>query len=163
MDTNDMHRGVPMHVLSEAPFECHQLCVQSCENVWVRRLIPLVFIASVSLTACSETARTGTNFCRQLAKEMPGIAVMPATVEEVNAAVGHFTRLQKVAPLEVQQDWDTLTELMIAASKVKADDAESVQQVADLAYASEANSKSASDWVKATCGVDISLGVQVTP
>ena len=152
-----------MHVLSEAPFECHHLCVQSCENVWVRRLIPLVFIASVSLTACSETARTGTNFCRQLAKEMPGIAVMPATVEEVNAAVGHFTRLQKVAPLEVQQDWDTLTELMIAASKVKADDAESVQQVADLAYASEANSKSASDWVKATCGVDISLGVQVTP
>ena len=150
-------------MLSEAPFECHQLCVQSCENVWVRRLIPLVFIASVSLTACSETARTGTNFCRQLAKEMPGIAVMPATVEEVNAAVGHFTRLQKVAPLEVQQDWDTLTELMIAASKVKADDAESVQQVADLAYASEANSKSASDWVKATCGVDISLGVQVTP
>ena len=158
-----MHRGVPIHVLSEAPFECHQLCVQSCENVRVRRLIPLTLIAFVALTACSETARTGTNFCRQLAKEMPGIAVMPATVEEVNAAVGHFTRLQKVAPLEVQEDWDTLTELMIAASKVKAEDAESVQQVADLAYASEANSKSASDWVKATCGVDISLGVQVTP
>ena len=152
-----------MIALAEASFECHQLCVQSCENVWVRRLIPLVFIASVVLTACSETPRTGTNFCRQLAKEMPGIAVMPATVAEVNAAVGHFTRLQKVAPLEVQQDWDVLTELMIAASKVKAEDAESVQQVADLAYASEANSKSASDWVKATCGVDISLGVQVTP
>jgi len=149
--------------LAEASFECHQLCVQSCENVRVRRLIPLVFIASVVLTACSETPRTGTNFCRQLAKEMPGIAVMPATVAEVNAAVGHFTRLQKVAPLEVQQDWDVLTELMIAASKVKAEDAESVQKVADLAYASEANSKSASDWVKATCGVDISLGVQVTP
>jgi hypothetical protein len=94
---------------------------------------------------------------------MPGISVMPATVEEVNAAVGHFTRLQKVAPLEVQQDWDALTELMIAASKVKADDAESVQQVADLAYATEANANSASEWVKATCGVDISLGVQVTP
>jgi hypothetical protein len=163
MDTNDMHRGVPVIALAEASFECHQLCVQSCENVQVRRLIPLVFIASVVLTACSETPRTGTNFCRQLAKEMPGIAVMPATVAEVNAAVGHFTRLQKVAPLEVQQDWDVLTELMIAASKVKAEDAESVQQVADLAYASEANSKSASDWVKATCGVDISLGVQVTP
>ena len=152
-----------MIALAEASFECHQLCVQSCENDRVRRLIPLVFIASVVLTACSETPRTGTNFCRQLAKEMPGIAVMPATVAEVNAAVGHFTRLQKVAPLEVQQDWDVLTELMIAASKVKAEDAESVQQVADLAYASEANSKSASDWVKATCGVDISLGVQVTP
>ena len=158
-----MHRGVPVIALAEASFECHQLCVQSCENVRVRRLIPLVFIASVVLTACSETPRTGTNFCRQLAKEMPGIAVMPATVAEVNAAVGHFTRLQKVAPLEVQQDWDVLTELMIAASKVKAEDAESVQQVADLAYASEASSKSASDWVKATCGVDISLGVQVTP
>ena len=143
--------------------ECHQLCVQSCENVWVRRLIPLTFIALIAVTACSETPRTGTNFCRQLAQEMPGISVMPATVDEVIAAVGHFTRLQKVAPLEVQQDWDVLTELMIAASKVKAEDAESVQHVADLAYASEASSKSASDWVKATCGVDISLGVQVTP
>ena len=143
--------------------ECHQPCSYSCENVRVRRLTPLIFIALFAVTACSETPRTGTNFCRQLAKEMPGIAEMPATVEEVNAAVGHFTRLRKVAPLEVQQDWDVLTELMIAASKVKAEDAESVQQVADLAYASEASSKSASDWVKATCGVDISLGVQVTP
>jgi len=131
--------------------------------VCVRRLTPLLFIALVAVTACAETPRTGTNFCRQLAKEMPGISVMPATVEEVNAAVGHFTRLQKVAPLEVQQDWDALTELMIAASKVKADDAESVQQVADLAYATEANANTASEWVKATCGVDISLGVQVTP
>jgi hypothetical protein len=129
----------------------------------VRRLIPLLFIALISISACAETPRTGTNFCRQLAKEMPGIAVMPATVEEVNAAVGHFTRLQKVAPLEVQQDWDVLTELMIAASKVKADDAESVQKVADLAYTSEASSLAASEWVKATCGVDISLGVQITP
>ena len=122
-----------------------------------------LFLGLFAVTACAETPRTGTNFCRQLAKEMPGISVMPATVEEVNAAVGHFTRLQKVAPLEVQQDWNALTELMIAASKVKADDAESVQQVADLAYATEANANTASEWVKATCGVDISLGVQVTP
>lgn len=129
----------------------------------MRRLIPLLFLGLFAVTACAETPRTGTNFCRQLAKEMPGISVMPATVEEVNAAVGHFTRLQKVAPLEVQQDWDALTDLMIAASKVKADDAESVQQVADLAYATEASANSASEWVKATCGVDISLGVQVTP
>ena len=129
----------------------------------MRRLIPLLFLGLFAVTACAETPRTGTNFCRQLAKEMPGISVMPATMEEVNAAVGHFTRLQKVAPLEVQQDWDALTDLMIAASKVKADDAESVQQVADLAYATEASANSASEWVKATCGVDISLGVQVTP
>ena len=129
----------------------------------MRRLFPLLFLGLFAVTACADTPRTGTNFCRQLAKEMPGISVMPATVEEVNAAVGHFTRLQKVAPLEVQQDWNALTELMIAASKVKADDAESVQQVADLAYATEANANTASEWVKATCGVDISLGVQVTP
>ena len=129
----------------------------------MRRLFPLLFLGLFAVTACAETPRTGTNFCRQLAKEMPGISVMPATVEEVNAAVGHFTRLQKVAPLEVQQDWNALTELMIAASKVKADDAESVQQVADLAYATEASANTASEWVKATCGVDISLGVQVTP
>ena len=129
----------------------------------MRRLIPLLFLGLFAVAACAETPRTGTNFCRQLAKEMPGISVMPATVEEANAAVGHFTRLQKVAPLEVQQDWDALTELMIAASKVKADDAESVQKVADLAYATEASANAASEWVKATCGVDISLGVQVTP
>ena len=129
----------------------------------MRRIFAFCAIAAVGLSACAETPRTGTNFCRQLAKEMPGIAVMPATVEEVNASVGHFTRLQKVAPLEVQNDWDALTELMIAASQVKAEDAESVQKVADLAYATEASAQSASKWVKATCGVDISLGVLITP
>jgi hypothetical protein len=115
------------------------------------------------VTACSETPRTATNFCRQLEKEMPAIASAPATEEQVNIAVERFKRLAKVAPLEIEEHWNALTTLMVESSKVDADNPESVQRVVDLAYATEASATASSEWVVATCGVDISQGVQVTP
>jgi hypothetical protein len=94
---------------------------------------------------------------------MPAIASAPATEEEVNMAVERFKRLAKVAPLEIEEHWNALTALMVETSKVDADNPESVQRVVDLAYATEVSATASSEWVVATCGVDISQGVQVTP
>ena len=134
-----------------------------CENRSVRRLLPLCLAALFGVTACSEIPRTATNFCRQLEKEMPAIASAPATEEEVNMAVERFKRLARVAPLEIEEHWNALTALMVETSKVDADNQESVQRVVDLAYSTEASATASSEWVVATCGVDISQGMQVTP
>ena len=50
---------------------------------------------------------------------------------------------------------------MEKASKIKASDPASVQEVVDLSYASEKNAAAAAAWVLATCGVDISTGLSV--
>ncbi len=115
----------------------------------------------IGLLGCASPERTATNFCRQLALEMPGIAEQPATPEMIRSTVEHYKNLQKVAPLQVEADWDALTLLMEKASKIKASDPASVQEVVDLSYASEKNAVAASTWVLATCGVDISTGLSV--
>ena len=118
-------------------------------------------LISIGLLGCASPERTATNFCRQLALEMPGIAEQPATPEMIKSTVEHYKNLQKVAPLQVEADWDALTLLMEKASKIKASDPASVQEVVDLSYASEKNAVAASTWVLATCGVDISTGLRV--
>ena len=118
-------------------------------------------LSLIGLLGCASPERTATNFCRQLALEMPGIAEQPATPEMIKSTVKHYKNLQKVAPLQVEADWDALTLLMEKASKIKASDPASVQEVVDLSYASEKNAAAASTWVLATCGVDISTGLSV--
>ena len=118
-------------------------------------------LSLIGLLGCASPERTATNFCRQLALEMPGIAEQPATPEMIKSTVKHYKNLQKVAPLQVEADWDALTLLMEKASKIKASDPASVQEVVDLSYASEKNAVAASTWVLATCGVDISTGLPV--
>ena len=115
----------------------------------------------IGLLGCASPERTATNFCRQLALEMPGIAEQPATPEMIKSTVEHYKNLQKVAPLQVEADWDALTLLMEKASQIKASDPASVQEVVDLSYASEKSAAAASAWVLATCGVDISTGLPV--
>ena len=115
----------------------------------------------IGLLGCASPERSATNFCRQLALEMPGIAEQPATPEMIKTTVKHYKNLQKVAPLQVEADWDALTLLMEKASKIKASDPASVQEVVDLSYASEKSAAAASTWVLATCGVDISTGLSV--
>ncbi len=116
-------------------------------------------LSLIGLLGCASPERTATNFCRQLALEMPGIAEQPATPEMIKSTVKHYKNLQKVAPLQVEADWDALTLLMEKASKIDASDPVSVQEVVDLSYATEKNAVGASTWVLATCGVDISNGL----
>ncbi len=118
-------------------------------------------LSLIGLLGCASPERTATNFCRQLALEMPGIAEQPATPEMIKSTVERYKNLQKVAPLQVEADWDALTLLLEKASKIDAADPASVQEVVDLSYASEKNAAAASTWVLATCGVDISTGISV--
>ena len=128
-----------------------------------RALCVLVFASLTVLASCSRPARTATNFCRQLQQEMPGIAMPAATPSQVSDLVDSYGRLLDVAPLAVEEDWAALTDLVKAAAKVDAADPASVQQVADLAYATQRHATNAAAWVLATCGVDISTGVGATP
>jgi hypothetical protein len=111
------------------------------------------------LGACSSPARTSTNFCRQLADELPEIADLPATDEQISDAVKRYERLLEVAPLEIEKEFESLTALMRAARDVDAADPESVQALVELTYSSEKDALAFSAWVLATCGVDLSLGI----
>jgi len=129
----------------------------------VRRLSLLLFPAVLVFAACGSTPRTATNFCRQLANEIDGLADLPATPNAINDAVERYERLLDVAPLAVEDDWRALTELLRAAGDLDAANEQAVQDVVDQAYASERAAQDAMEWVMTNCGVDISTGNSVTP
>lgn len=128
---------------------------------WQQQLLRVVSASAcvVIISACSSPARTATNFCRQLANELPEIADLPATDEQISDAVKRYERLLDVAPLEIEREFESLTALMRAARDVDAADTESVQALVELTYSSEKDALASSAWVLATCGVDLSLGI----
>ena len=128
---------------------------------WQQQLLRVVSasVCVAIISACSSPARTATNFCRQLANELPEIADLPATDEQISDAVKRYERLLEVAPLEIEREFESLTALMRAARDVDAADIESVQALVELTYSSEKDALASSAWVLATCGVDLSLGI----
>lgn len=117
----------------------------------------------LTVVACSETPRTATNFCRQLAIEAPSIGDPPVTAADVASMLARYERLSKTAPLVIEDEWKSLTELFAVASRVNSSDPESVKEVIEMAYSTEKESATVAKWTRETCGIDISNGLKVAP
>ena len=141
------------------------LCGQCVRRIKRSATIAIVTALALATAAgsCAETPRTATNFCRQLALEVPAITQPSATAAEVSQMLDRYKRLGKVAPLEIEEDWKSLTELLTVASRANPNDAESVQTVIDMSYSTEKAAEAAAKWIRETCGVDISTGLNVGP
>ena len=141
------------------------LCGQCVRRINHSATIAIATALALATAAgsCAETPRTATNFCRQLALEVPAITQPSATAAEVSQMLDRYKRLGKVAPLEIEEDWKSLTELLTVASRVNPNDAESVQTVIDMSYSTEKAAGAAAKWIRETCGVDISTGLNVGP
>ena len=111
------------------------MLLKRCVHGLTKAAAPILLIA---LTACAETPRTATNFCRVLADRIDEMTEPPTDNASVNRLIDHYSRLAEVAPIEVEDSIVTLRDLFIAASKVNVNDPESVQAVADLAPGEEA-------------------------
>jgi len=127
------------------------------------RQAPVVWALAVVLISCGGPQRTGTNFCRQLAQELPAIGQPMATTQEVAAMVARYERLLEVAPLTIEKDLAVLTDVLQQAEKVNPNDPAQLQALADASYAANQSSLTVRDWVKSTCAVDITTGVTIEP
>ncbi len=122
-----------------------------------------VLALTLGLTACGGSERTGTSFCRQLSHELPAIAERIETSKDVNAMVNRYQRLLERAPLTIEKDLAVMTDLLRQASKLNVSKAEEVQALADATYAANQSALNVRDWVKSTCAVDISSGLNIEP
>lgn len=116
-----------------------------------------------SVAACTTPRRTGTNFCRQIAKEMPAIGQPMLTADEVSAMVARYERLLERAPLTIEGDLAILTDLLRQSARLDPTNSTEVQELADAAYEANQASRHVREWVKNTCAVDIATGVSISP
>ena len=115
------------------------------------------------LASCGGSERTGSAFCAQLGKESPAIAQQPTTVDEISAMVDRYERLLTKAPLSIEKDFVVLTDLLRTAEDVDPSQPDEVQKLADATYAANQSALAVRDWVKSTCAVDITTGVNIEP
>lgn len=125
-------------------------------HVCRRGTISAICAVAALATSCGGTDRTATNFCRQLAKEMPGIAVMPSTQSDADVLVSRYRRLGEVAPSAVANDWNMLTSMLEDATNLNTANVEDVEAFTKEALQANKAAGRALQWVKETCGVDLS-------
>ena len=116
-----------------------------------------------TLSGCVAPARTGSSFCAQLGRELPAIGQPMVTGTDVSSMVRRYERLLKRAPLSIEGDFAILTELLQDASRFDPSDKEALQKMADATYAANQSALNVRDWVKSTCAVDISTGLNIDP
>jgi hypothetical protein len=108
------------------------------------------------LTSCGGSDRTATNFCRQLSREMPGIAMVPASQSDADVLVSRYRRLGEVAPSAVAEDWETLATMLEDAARLNTANSDDVETFTKEALQANKAAARALQWVKDTCGVDLS-------
>ena len=122
-----------------------------------------VLFSALALVSCGGSERTGSAFCAQLGKEIPAIAQQPTTVDQISAMVDRYERLLEKAPLSIEKDFAVLTELLRTAEDVDPNKPDEVQTLADATYAANQSALAVRDWIKSTCAVDISTGLNIEP
>lgn len=113
-------------------------------------------LCATVLSSCSGKNRTATNFCRQLAKELPGLAAPLTSQNDVDVLVSRYRRIGEAAPKAVSDDWKKLTTMLEEASRLNTANSAAVEDFASKALAANTAAQRALQWVKATCGVDLS-------
>lgn len=126
-------------------------------------LLAAALAATLSLAGCGGGERTGTAFCRQLAREVPAIGEQVTTKTQALEIVERYGRLLEKAPLAIEPDLRTVTELLRLAARVDTEDPAQVQELADASYKAKKASENVSDWVKSTCAVDLATGLNIEP
>lgn len=127
-------------------------------NVWRRVTVVAsgVVLVGMSLSACADKKRDATQFCRQLALELPGLRAPLQSQSDVDQLIERYRRIGEVAPLAVSKDWNTLTALLEETARVDAGDAAQLEELAQSAYAKNTAAQQALTWTRDTCGVDLS-------
>lgn len=110
----------------------------------------------VGVAACGGTNRTANNFCRQLERELPGLGVAPTTQSDVEVLVSRYRRIAEVAPVAVADDWETLTSMFEDAARLNTANSADVEAFTKEALQANKAVARALQWVKDTCGVDLS-------
>jgi hypothetical protein len=117
----------------------------------------------LTLSGCGSAERTGTSFCRQVAQEIPAIALPMETTDDIKEMVSRYERLLDRAPLSIEGDLAVLTDLLRQAARVDTKNTTEVQALADASYAANKSSLAVRDWVMSTCAVDVSTGLTIEP
>jgi hypothetical protein len=118
----------------------------------------LVAVTYCTISACSSDAapNTGGQYCATIIANLDQLKA-PAIVDAagIEATSNLYRSITSIAPLAVQNEWETMTSNIETAATVDPNDPASLQHVADMARSSQNAATSISDYTSKLCGVAI--------
>jgi hypothetical protein len=121
----------------------------------VRRVLPIA-LAGFVLAGCHGTSRTQAHFCDSLRKGAPVLSAAIASPGAADIVVQEFVALGKVTPLAIEDDWNTLADLVQTADTMDLADPAAQSALATKVFAADAATKNVLAYAKDRCGVDLS-------
>ena len=91
---------------------------------------------------------------RQLVKERVQLAVVPADPGDLDDFVQRYRDLEKVAPLAIDEQWQTVTDLIVAVATEDLSDPATADRLRDRAVAATKAVDEVRLYAQHTCGVD---------
>ena len=114
-------------------------------------------VAVLLLGACDKGSRED-RFCEKLTKEYRQLAVVPSDPGQLDDFVNRYRQLEKITPLAIQDEWKTITDLMVAVESTDLSDPGAADRLRDQAVAATKAVNVVRLYALDTCGVDLVLG-----
>ena len=117
----------------------------------------------LALAACGGGRDRAGQFCAQVRKDQPVITAAVTDPASVSSVVDRFQALARRAPVAIEDDWSVLTELVETAAGLDPTDAAARTRLVTAAYEADHSVQQVVEWVRAVCGIDLTLPVGATP
>ena len=110
--------------------------------------------ALLVLASCDEGSREE-RFCDRLGKEQALLAAPPTDPADLDAFVERYQDLADIAPLAIEQQWQTITELVEAVATEDLTDPATADRLRDRAVAATRPIDEVRAYARTTCGVEL--------
>jgi hypothetical protein len=113
-----------------------------------------IVVAVVVLASCDKGSRED-RFCGRLADDQALLAVVPTDPDELDEFVERYQELADVAPLAIEEQWRTITELVEAVATEDLTDPAIADRLRDRAVAATRSIDEVRAYARTTCGVEL--------
>ena len=110
--------------------------------------------ALLVLASCDKGSRED-RFCERLAEEQALLARVPTDPDELDAFVERYQGLADIAPLAIEEQWQTVAELVEAAATEDRTDPAAADRLRDRAVAATRPIDEVRSYARTTCGVEL--------
>lgn len=117
----------------------------------------------VVVAGCGPRGDRAGRFCAAVKSDQPAITAGVQGSAPVDDVVGRFRALERTAPLAIEEDWAKLTDLVEAAAAIKPGDTQAQARLTAAAYEADGSVRNVVGWVRATCGVDLTVPATAPP
>jgi hypothetical protein len=121
----------------------------------------LATVVAVGLLGSCDKGSRQDRFCHRLADDQALLAVVPADPDALDAFVERYQELADVAPLAIEEQWRTITDLFEAVATEDLTDPAAADRLRDKAVAATKPIDEVRAYARTTCGVE--LVVAATP